>query len=205
MKYIAQCITVVLISFNDWRLCAQASFDVRNIGPVYAPVHNWDGQLLDGSDWRAEVYSGPTSQSLRPLMNFYDATRLIVPFFRPGYFKAASIGGDVYSVLDVPCGGWAYLQVKVWDIRLGATYEEASAWNVGGYGESNIFYAQGGNPCMVTPTTSGPLFGLQSFSVLQEIPEPSEAVLLAFGGLGLWAWRRGGRRRRGDRHSCASA
>lgn len=185
---------------------AQASFELRNVSVgVYAPVYDGNGQRLFGSQWRAEVYGGASADSLSPVVDFYDRTRAIMAFGTAGFFREPPGGSDVYSVLDAPCGGWAYLQVKVWDVQLGATYEEASARNLGGYGESNVFYAQGGYPCMVTPTPSGPLLGLQSFSVLQEIPEPSEAVLLAVGGLGLWAWRRGGRRRRGDRHSCAPA
>lgn len=171
----------------------QASFEIRNWGHigVHAPVYDWNGQLLAGEHWRAEVYGGLAPTSLSPLIDYYDfKTRAIVPFYRPGYFQEPRSGADVYSVLDVPCGGWAWLQVKVWDVRLGATYEEASALNLGGYGESNIFYADGGNPCHVMPTPSGPLLGLQSFSVLQQVPEPSVWALLALGFGGLSWFRR---------------
>jgi len=64
--------------------------------------------------------------------------------------------------------------------RLGATYEEVAAAGMGGYGESPIFYAQGGDPWPPHPTLPGPLIGLESFS-LHPIPEPKTVWLFAVG------------------------
>jgi hypothetical protein len=59
---------------------------------------------------------------------------------------------------------------------------------VGGYGESPLFYAQGGNPVPPGVSLPRPLIGLESFSVLQEVPEPSAWLLFAV-GIGGLAWR----------------
>jgi hypothetical protein len=61
---------------------------------------------------------------------------------------------------------------------------------VGGYGESPLFYAQGGNPVPPGVSLPRPLIGLESFSVLQETPEPSTWALLLLGGAGMWWCRR---------------
>lgn len=163
---------------------------MANWNTVYgldAPVYDWTGGLLSGSEWVAEVYGGATPDSLSPVVGRYGVGHVLVPFVRPGYFT-----GDYGIVLSVPDSGWAWLQVKVWDVALGSTYEEAVARGLGGYGQSTLFYAQGGgNVSLQLPQ---PLLGLQSFSVLQPIPEPSTWALLALGGLGLW-WT--ARRRQG--------
>jgi hypothetical protein len=151
-------------------------------------VLDWDGSLLAGADWRAEIYGGAVSQSLVPLIDINSHyARVIVPLYQPGVFLSGRSG---VSVLAVPPHGWAWLQMKVWDVRLGATFEEAVARGMGGYGQSALFYAQGGNPNEPLPTPPGALIGLQSFSVLPVIPEPSMCLLLGGGLAGLWLARR---------------
>ncbi len=162
---------------------AQATFGLANWNSVYgldAPVYDWTGSLLSGSEWVAEVYSGATPDSLSPVVGSHGVGRVLAPFVRPGYFR-----GDTYGLVpSVHEVGWAWLQVKVWDVQLGATYEEAVTHGLGGYGQSALFYAQGGgNASLQVPQ---PLLGLQSFSVLQPIPEPAPWALLVLGGLGLW-------------------
>ena len=176
---------------------AQANFALSNAKPggvdINAPVYDWAGNLLAGPDWRAELYGGGTQYSLNPVLDFTYRTREIVPFYTPGYFR--SLNGFL-SVLDVPPYGWAWLQVKVWDVQLGATYEAAAARGLGGYGESDLFYARGGAP-RDTLALPPPLIGLQSFSVLQEVPEPSVWTLMLLGGCALmWSGRRPANRSR---------
>jgi len=76
-------------------------------------------------------------------------------------------------------------------VKLGATYEEASSLGVGGYGQSAVFYARGSSLRGSIPDPPALLFGLQSFSVLEPIPEPSTWALLAVGLGGIvWTVRR---------------
>jgi hypothetical protein len=58
---------------------------------------------------------------------------------------------------------------------------------MGGYGESPLFFQQGGNPFDLLGAPPR-LVGLQSFSLRPEIPEPSALGLLLVGGLLLF-WR----------------
>jgi hypothetical protein len=168
--------------------CANHDLDAEPHAVVDAPVYDWAGNLLAGPQYRAELYGGASPDSLSPVVDYYDQTRAIVPFFRPGYFFSTR---GTLSVLDVPPFGWAWLQVKVWDTRLGATYEDAAARGLGGYGQSELFRAQGGAPNLPVPTDPAPLIGLQSFYLLQGIPEPPTWGLLLLGGILLW-WRRTG-------------
>jgi hypothetical protein len=146
-------------------------------------VLDWQGGLLAGADWRAELYGGAVSQSLAPLVDINDHfARVIVPLSAPGLFRSDKGG---LSVFDLSPHGWAWLQMKVWDVRLGATFEAAVARGMGGYGQSTLVYAQGGNPNEPLPTPAAPLIGLQSFSVLPVIPEPSTWLLMIGGMAGL--------------------
>jgi hypothetical protein len=82
------------------------------------------------------------------------------------------------------------VQVRAWDARLAATYEEVVTLGIGGYGQSVLLHLTSGN--LNVPTLPAPLVGLQSFSLLPVIPEPSTWALLALGGAGvcLAAWRK---------------
>jgi hypothetical protein len=172
----------IVMTLQAQPVLGQASFALRNSDPwvgLNAPVYDWAGGLLAGDDWRAELYGGVEPDSLSPLWSIHYLRREIVPLIAPGYF--ISTDGSL-SVLAAPPLGWAWLELKVWDVRLGPTYEEAAAKGLGGYGQSPPFYAQGGDPTAALPTLPFPLVGLESFSVLQVIPEPSTLALIALGG-----------------------
>jgi MYXO-CTERM domain-containing protein len=189
-----------LVGFASLATCvhpwAQAYFDVRNYPgpwPLDAPVYDWTGGLLWGPDWRAELYGGVTTDSLSPAVRLYTYIRSPLPFFLPGYFGYT--GGHDVVVLSVPGGGYAWLQVKVWNVQLGATYEETVARRLGGYGQSSLFYAQGSNPLADPPQAPYPLIGLTSFSVSQPVPEPAVGWLAVAGLAGLALIRRRARGR----------
>jgi len=155
---------------------------------VDAPVYDALGHSLAGNNYLAEIYGSSAPGSLTPLVQLgYGNTRLIMPFMTDGYFRGS--GAGFLSVLNIPPNGWAWLQVRAWDASLGATYEEVATLGLGGYGESPLFYAQGGDPFDQFPTPA-PLIGLQSFTLRPIIPEPSASALLAVGVVAWWMVRR---------------
>ena len=72
------------------------------------------------------------------------------------------------------------MQVKAWDARLGGSYEQVAALGIGGYGESNPFQLVTGG-VGAPPSPPAYLLGIQSFSLLAEVPEPGAVVLLLLG------------------------
>jgi hypothetical protein len=135
-----------------------------NEGPFLPPVLNSIGMPLTDTNFVAELWGSATPDSLAPLLvyNTIPRKRLFAQFVRPGYF----IGFGTVVVDNVPDGGRAWLQVRVWDIRLGATYEEVAARGIGGFGESPLFYGKGTRgPGCEPPCLPGDLTGLQSFKV----------------------------------------
>jgi hypothetical protein len=166
----------------------QANFWFINSGK---PVFDAYGARLVGADFLAELYGGMTPDLLAPTGLFPRGERQITSF--DTQYPGLVIGVTVV-VLDVPPNGWAWLQMRAWEARLGATYEEVVARGLGGYGESQVFYAKGGNPYDFNGAP-GLLIGLQSFRLRLVIPEPSTWALLALGGAGVaWATRRHRRR-----------
>ena len=179
-----------LILFTTLLLCTcpllqgQSSFALGNYDPpvVNAPIFNADGTPLRGSNFEAELWGSNIPDSLAPAQSLRTRQRFIVPFASRGYFVG---NGDEMLIPAATPGGYAWLQVRAWDARLGATYEEVMALGIGGYGESPLFYAQGSNPFKTLPEAPAPLIGLGSFSLRPVVPEPGTWVLLTLGGLGL--------------------
>ena len=162
---------------------SQSSFELANLDLplVDAPVFDAQSVPLAGPNYLVELWGAATPDALAPLVDLSrGSTRDIVPFMTGGYFVYP------YGFLSVPSllpYGYAWLQVRAWDARLGATYEAAVTAGLGGYGASPLFYAKGGNPVSPTPTPGAPLIGLQSFNLLPEVPEPCSWALLAFGAI----------------------
>jgi hypothetical protein len=169
---------------------SQASYSffnyVASVG-LDAPVFDAAGNRLFGDNYVTVLYGGLTSNDLQlatagDLITSMDP----VPFIRiydgnSGYF--ARPGG--VHITTVPGGGVAWLQLRAWDLRLGQTYDEVAVLGIGGYGESLLFQARGGDPVSLTPPQ--PLLGLQSFSL---VPEPSTWALLLGGGWLVWRVRK---------------
>ncbi len=179
-----QILILILVTNVTGSAMAQATFTFANIFTgmgLDAPVFDAQGSRLSGNDYLAVLYGGPTMTSLS-LANVGNSVMppvgftYVPPSGQAGYFF---LGGGV-EIDSVPCGGTPWLQVRAWDARLGSSYEAVEALGEGGYGESNIFQKQGGDPC-VNPMPNQPLLGLQSFSLRAEVPEPSTWLLFLLG------------------------
>jgi len=164
-------------------LCrGQSTFEFANYlpGQLDAPVFDADGNRLYGSNYVAILYGGRTVDSLSPANSGFTAGVMppvpfevsIPPF---GYFFYAK---SFVTIPTAPCGGFAWLQVRAWDTRLGSSYETVAALGLGGYGESKIFRALGGDCTGVVPPQ--PLYGVESFS-LRPAPEPTVLLILLLG------------------------
>jgi hypothetical protein len=179
--------TFLLVSTVPFVCAGQATFIFNNYtasADLDAPVFDAGGIRLFGTNYVAELYGGVTMDSL-VLAQAGSASMEPVPFTRirddqTGYF--AHVG--FVHFLNVPSGGFAWLQVRAWDLRLGETYEEVANRGLGGYGQSALFYTYGGD-LGAEGRPPQPLRGLQSFSL---VPEPSTWALLVLGG-GWLVWR----------------
>ncbi len=161
---------------------ADASFMFVNHYSLYpyvdAPIFDASGNPLAGSNFLADLVVGPSQDSLQPVYSLVVPHVLVtgLPFktTTPGYI----LGESVVARSLVP-GQVGWLQVRAWEAALGATYDEAVAQGLGGYGESPLF--QGYGYIIVGQELGAPLFGLQSFTLRPVIPEPNVAWLLTFG------------------------
>jgi hypothetical protein len=168
-----------------------ATFQFFNYAPAVkldAPVFDAGGNPLFGTNYVAVLYGGATTDSLAPAtianLSMQPVAFTSMHNGQAGYFAE----GHFVTVDNRSCGGYAWLQVRAWDSRLGATYDEVASLGLGGYGESPLFYALGGDACSATGRVPQALIGLQSFSL---VPEPGTWALLVLGGGFLfWRWRR---------------
>ena len=169
---------------------SQATFRFSNYAPfagIDAPIFDAAGNRLFGDNYVAVLYGGPTMDSLQLAMTGA-SSMAPVPMIRIENGQSGYFGTGGFVIIDtVPEAGYAWLQVRAWDNRLGATYEQVAGLGLGGYGQSPLFYTYGGGipPDGVPPTL---LRGLQSFSL---VPEPGTWGLLALGaGVLCWKFRR---------------
>ena len=181
----------VILLVNPIAIFGQSTFIFRNLqsnAGLDAPVFDSEGNGLGEPNYAAVLYGGPspdslviawdgigefTSHPMPPVRFSY------MPLGRSGYFSYFGLQPGVVIPNVIP-GGSAWLQVRAWDLRLGATYEQVASLGIGGYGESGLFYADGGDPT-VQGALPAPLIGMESFSLRVVIPEPSPALLLLLG------------------------
>jgi hypothetical protein len=122
---------------------------------VDAPVFDDKGQPLNGTNYPAMLYGGPAPEAISGI-----APAETFRTNRPGYFYNPQNG--LRNIPGVIPGDQAFVQVRAWDARLGASYEEAEARNIGGYGESEVFTVITGGCFQCIPRY---LVGLKSFSL----------------------------------------
>jgi hypothetical protein len=142
------------------------------------------GVGLGGSQYVAELYYGSSAGSLSPLTASISRFRATSSPSK-GKWLASGINApnDYVPLPGIDFGGNAFLQVKVWDLTAGATYETAGS---GKTGASQVF-------AYTVPaagdTTASHFFmeGMQGFAL---VPEPSAIALGVLGVAGLLLIRR---------------
>jgi hypothetical protein len=137
------------------------TIDFRNDFPgmtnAWAPVFDLDGVTpLSGSQFKAQLYAGPTLAQLRP-------AGTPTPF-RTG-IQAGFFDPQLITLANVPSGSNAFVEVMAWDTTFGDSYEQAR-FTGGKVGKSEILQVTtggGGAP-------AGSLLGLPSFSLQAGLP-----------------------------------
>jgi hypothetical protein len=125
---------------------------------VEAPVFDLDGITpLNGSNYLAQLYGGPSLELLRPVG-------------QPSHFQAGFGAGFFFPQLvtlpTVPPGSNAVVQVRAWDGNKGSTYEESRAFG-GKFGKSELLTVTVGGGLM----PPADLTGLRSFSLQAGLPQ----------------------------------
>lgn len=186
-KYHGKALVCALLCFEFCcSILGQGYFRFSNFEPlsgINAPVFDSQGNRLGGSGYFAELYVGQSVNSLEPVLSDSTATLSIQPFRTSN--GAGYIVPDTVSAANVAGGTIVWVQMRAWDAQLGATYDQAQLLGLGGYGESNPFQVRAG---LVTGagTEYAPLVGLQSFSLLPEVPEPNTVSLVLLSLSVLW-------------------
>ncbi|MCL5097578.1 MAG: hypothetical protein M1608_08630 [Candidatus Omnitrophica bacterium] len=151
---------------------------------INAPVFDGNGNRLLGDNYVAMLYGGLTTDSLTPALS-YSVGNPVMPAV-PFTYTPNGLAGYFYypGIVFFQNEATSWMQVRAWDTRLGASYEEVAKQNVGGYGESAFFQDRGG-PIVNLPLP-GFLLHLQSFSLLPEVPEARTTCLLIMGLVLIW-------------------
>jgi hypothetical protein len=130
---------------------ALAAVNISNATPVNAPISDIFGERLEGADFLAQVYAGPSANSLT-------AQSPSVPFFSgedAGFFIPITA-----LLTNVVQGSNAFVQVRVWETSAGSGYEQASQ-NGGQFGASAVLETPTGGGTNTIPQ----LDGLTAFSL----------------------------------------
>ena len=147
-----------------------------------APVYDWaaSGKMHGPVSW-AQVYAGPTADSLTPQgspVNFLTGVNA-------GFIPAQTI-----VVNSVPPGANVYVLLTAWWGPAGSTYESTFGRYLTGYSNTVGPFVTGGAGSPPSPPPN--VTGLRSFSVTDS-PEPSTYAMVLIGA-GALLLRRIGRR-----------
>jgi hypothetical protein len=122
-----------------------ASFEFTNLfrqAGLDAPIFDAEGRPAEGTNYLVELYGGLNADALSPAVDTLESGQRKMAIFRlPGYFSSGAVW---IATVPITLSGPVWLQVRAWDARLGATYEEVATLGLGGYGESELFQAFGG-------------------------------------------------------------
>jgi hypothetical protein len=142
-----------------------------------APVYEADGVTkCAGPQFTAELFAGPNSNSLAAIAMTGFGTGA-----QAGYFS-----GGTQTINSVPAGGWAWIQVDVWNTASGASFAQAQASGLpNSWWQSYLLNYQIG--------LNNPLIGLGTSPVYLNsvsVPEPSALALASLGLAALLLLRR---------------
>ena len=170
---------------------SQGTLNFANAGvgvnaPIWHGLTPWEPiYLCSGPDWVAGLWYGPAGAREQDLTPHPVTATFSTIAAQAGYFF-----GGARTIDTIAGGAVAVVQVRVWNIRAGATWDEAMG--------SGLAIAMGGSPLFnvtlaTPPAAPSNLVGLQGFTMLVA-PEPTTAALLVVGGLAFAMRRRiGGR------------
>jgi hypothetical protein len=131
---------------------------------VDAPVFDADGTTrLAGEAYLAQLYAGPTAETLVPAGG-------ALPFQTgpaSGYV-ALTPSGNVVTLMAVPPGGVAFVQMRAWEAAGGSSFEQAMTAGAKTGVSGVIQVVTGGAP----PQFPADLAGLASFSIRNEAVPP---------------------------------
>lgn len=172
---IAACMVATVAAFAQGQIVVANSAAVNGVRANVTDLAT--GALLTGATYWAQVYAGPSADSLTAQGSAVN--------FRTGA-NAGLISAQTIAVSTVGLGGNAFVQLKAWEGAAGSTYE--SSFGVAKTGFSNIvgpFVTGGaGSP----PSTPPNVTGLNAFAIA--IPEPSTIALALLGAGALFIRRR---------------
>jgi hypothetical protein len=160
-------------------------FDFNNYktaAGINAPVFDALGAKLEGTDYLAQLYAGPSATELY-------AQGTPAPF-RTGTGAGYWLTTAAYNPVTLSGGDWAlagktvFVEVRAWKVADGTTWEAAKAAG-GNWGQSAALQLVSGN-AGTPPSLPAVLTGLTSFSL---VPEPS-VIALGILGAAVLALRR---------------
>jgi hypothetical protein len=168
---------LVALSVTTARSQGTVVFNNGYPGGPNAPVYESDGVTkLSGSQFMAELFAGPSANSLAAIAMTGFATGV-----QAGYFF-----GGAQTINSVPGGGTAWIQVDVWNTASGASFSQARASGLpDSWWQSPVFMNLTGNPNNFGGAGPGPPFPLVGLGTspvyLNSVPEPSVLALSCLG------------------------
>jgi len=151
---------------------------------VNSPLNPATGVGLTDSTYVAELYAGTSAASLAPLTTSISRFRQSTSSNK-GKWAATGINGpnDPLTLPGLNSGDIAFLQVKVWNLASGSSFESA----VGGKAGASSVFTYKVPPAGDLLLTDFYMENLQAFAL---VPEPSAIALGVMGVAGLLLIRR---------------
>ncbi len=162
---------------------ADASGGGRLVYDLGSPLDPAAGVGLLGTQYVAELYSGPDASSLTPIVASISRFRGTTSTSKGkwGNSTLAGLSNDPTSIPGSAPGVPITLQIRIWDLTTGATFDAAT----GKTGTSLPFTYTPGSPG--DPPAKYYMEGMQAFAL---VPEPSAIALSVMGIAGLLLIRR---------------